>query len=101
MRNSHISSSLILLGCVAGLTSCGTETHAASEPAPVPVQVRAPAVGILTGSRRRHPGHSAVRATELAIPHRAAAWGISHCQQLIVGGTEQQLDLRACNRDSW
>ena len=44
MRNSHIVTSLIVLGCVAALTSCGHETHAASEQAPVPVQVRAPAV---------------------------------------------------------
>jgi multidrug efflux pump subunit AcrA (membrane-fusion protein) len=44
MRNRYIFTSLILLGCVAALTSCGHETHAATEQAPVPVQVRAPAV---------------------------------------------------------
>ena len=44
MRNSHIFSSLILLACVAALTSCSHETHAATEQAPVPVQVRTPAV---------------------------------------------------------
>jgi multidrug efflux pump subunit AcrA (membrane-fusion protein) len=44
MRNSQIFTSLILLGCAAVLTSCAHETLAASEQAPVPVQVRAPAV---------------------------------------------------------
>ena len=44
MRKSHIFTSLILLGCVAALTSCGHETHAATEQASVPIQVRAPAV---------------------------------------------------------
>src|SRR6202521_3896417 len=44
MRNCHIFTSLILLGCVGGLTSCSQETHASTEQAPVPVQVRAPAV---------------------------------------------------------
>ena len=35
---------IILLACFAGLTSCAHVTQAASEPAPVPVQVRTPAV---------------------------------------------------------
>ena len=44
MQKNKIFSSLIVLGCVAALTSCGHETHAASEPAGVPVQLRTPAV---------------------------------------------------------
>src|SRR5215470_4413834 len=35
---------LITVACSAALTSCQHETHAASEPPAVPVQVRAPAV---------------------------------------------------------
>ncbi|PWT97643.1 MAG: hypothetical protein C5B51_30945 [Terriglobia bacterium] len=44
MRKSHIFTSLVLLGCVTGLTSCSHETHAATEQPAVVVQVRAPAV---------------------------------------------------------
>lgn len=42
MKNHYLA--LITAGCLAVLTACGHETHAASEPTPVPVQVRAPAV---------------------------------------------------------
>src|SRR5215470_3298405 len=35
---------LVTVACSAALTSCQHETHAASEPPAVPVQVRAPAV---------------------------------------------------------
>src|SRR5579862_5346868 len=35
---------IILAACFAALTSCARETHAASDPVPVPVQVRTPAV---------------------------------------------------------
>jgi multidrug efflux pump subunit AcrA (membrane-fusion protein) len=43
MEKNKILSSLIVLGCLTALTSCGQKTQAASEPA-VPVQLRAPAV---------------------------------------------------------
>jgi len=44
MRRNHIFASLIMLGCVAALTSCSHETKGAPDQAPVPVQVRTPAV---------------------------------------------------------
>ncbi len=44
MHRNHIFSSLIVLGCVAALTSCSHETVAAAGQASVPVQVRTPAV---------------------------------------------------------
>ena len=44
MHRNHIFSSLIVLGCVAALTSCSHETIAAGDQAAVPVQVRTPAV---------------------------------------------------------
>ena len=44
MQNKHIFTSLTVLACVAALTSCSHETHAASEQPPIPVQVRTPAV---------------------------------------------------------
>jgi multidrug efflux pump subunit AcrA (membrane-fusion protein) len=44
MLKKHVVFALTTLASVAGLTSCGGETHAATEQAPVPVQVRAPAV---------------------------------------------------------
>src|SRR6185295_5578830 len=44
MHRNQIFSSLFVLGCVVALTSCSHETKAAPGQAPVPVQVRAPAV---------------------------------------------------------
>jgi multidrug efflux pump subunit AcrA (membrane-fusion protein) len=44
MQKHHIFSSLIVIASVAALTGCRNETHAASEPATVPVQVRTPNV---------------------------------------------------------
>ena len=44
MQKNNIFPSLIVLGCVAALTSCGHETQAASEQPAVPVQLRTPAV---------------------------------------------------------
>jgi multidrug efflux pump subunit AcrA (membrane-fusion protein) len=44
MHRNHIFSSLIVLGCVATLTSCTHETKAPPDQAAVPVQVRTPAV---------------------------------------------------------
>lgn len=44
MQQNNCLSSLIVLGCVAALTSCGHTTQAASEQPAVPVQLRAPAV---------------------------------------------------------
>ncbi len=43
MLKKHIFA-LVMVPCLAVLTSCGRETQAASEPVAVPVQVRAPAV---------------------------------------------------------
>ena len=43
MQKNHIFSSLVVLGCLAALTSCGHETKVAPEQG-VPVQVRTPAV---------------------------------------------------------
>ena len=44
MHRNQIFSLLIVLGCVAALTSCSHETKAARDHAPVTVQVRTPAV---------------------------------------------------------
>ena len=44
MQKNNVLSCLIVLGCVAALTSCVHETQAASEQPAVPVQVRPPAV---------------------------------------------------------
>jgi multidrug efflux pump subunit AcrA (membrane-fusion protein) len=44
MLKNHVLSSLVVLGSVAALTSCGHTTQAASEQPVVPVQLRAPAV---------------------------------------------------------
>jgi len=44
MQKNHIFIFLIVLGCVAALTSCQPATKTATEQAAVPVQVRAPAV---------------------------------------------------------
>ena len=44
MQKNKIFPSLIVLGCLAALTSCGDKTQAASEQAGVPVQLRTPAV---------------------------------------------------------
>jgi len=43
VQKNHIFSSLVVLGCLAALTSCGHETKVAPEQG-VPVQVRTPAV---------------------------------------------------------
>ncbi len=50
MQKRHILSSLVVIACVAAITSCQHETQAASDPATVPIQVRTPAVVERAGS---------------------------------------------------